>query len=124
MRQVKGKNTYPELIVQQILQEMGYDNYQLHPENIAGKPDMAWIDYKAVLFIHGCFWHGHDCSRGSRLPKTHRNYWETKIERNFKRDQSHQAILAEQGWRVLTIWECELQKKESIIEKLNQFLRT
>lgn len=124
MRQVKGKNTAPELKVQQLLQELSYNDYQLHSEDVVGKPDIAWIPYKVALFIHGCFWHGHDCSRGARMPKSHHDYWKTKIERNVQRDQSHKKILTELGWETLIIWECELRNCEAIVEKLKFFLET
>ena len=124
MRQVKGKNTAPELKVQQILKEMEHDNFQLHPEDIAGKPDIIWTDRNLALFIHGCFWHGHDCPRGARIPKTHRDYWKAKIERNFNRDQSNQAILIQTGWRILIIWECELKNTDITKEKIRKFLET
>jgi DNA mismatch endonuclease, patch repair protein len=124
MKQVKGRNTAPELKVQQILKEMGYDNFQLHPENMVGKPDIIWADHHLALFIHGCFWHGHSCPRGARIPKTHRDYWQAKIERNFNRDQSNQALLTQTGWRILVIWECELKNTDVIKEKIRKFLGT
>ena len=117
MRQVKGKNTSAELLVQQILKEMGKDDYQLHPNDVVGKPDLVWMEKKIALFIHGCFWHGHDCKRGARMPKTQTEYWKAKIARTLKRDQTYREELESLGWRVLTIWECELSDKETYNKK-------
>lgn len=108
MRQVKSKNTKPELRVRQLLQQLGYTGYRLHRRDIPGSPDIAWIGRKIAIFINGCFWHGHDCARGARKPQARAEYWRTKIVRTIERDAQNRDQLSAKGWRVLVLWECEL----------------
>lgn len=108
MRAVKAKNTKPELSVRKALFALGY-RYRLHVEDLPGKPDLVFPKHRAVLFVHGCFWHGHDCARGARAPKTNAAYWREKIARNKERDADHQSALAAAGWRVIVVWECEIR---------------
>ena len=115
MRRVKGKDTAPELKVRRLLRRMGV-GYRLHRADLPGKPDIAMPGRKLALFVHGCFWHGHDCARGARMPKANRSYWDTKIGRNRARDAEHRAALEAKGWRTVTLWECEL-KDESGVER-------
>lgn len=122
MRQVRSKNTSPELAVRRLLQSRGYSGYRLHRTDIPGKPDIAWIGRKLAIFVHGCFWHGHNCPRGARTPKTRRDYWLAKIERNRQRDGAHQLALKAAGWGALTLWECELDDQRNISKKLRRFL--
>lgn len=123
MRRVKGKDTSIELAIRRLLQSMGQRGYRLHRTDIPGKPDIAWIGRKLALFIHGCFWHGHNCPRGARMPKIRRAYWQTKIEKNRQRDAVHQTALRTSGWRVLTLWECDLSDKRKVARKLSRFLK-
>lgn len=122
MQRVKSKNTSPELTIRSLLRGMGESGYRLHRTDIPGKPDVAWIGRRLALFIHGCFWHGHSCPRGARIPKTHRAYWQTKIKRNSKRDAKHHAALRASGWRVLILWECKLDNKKMTLQKISRFL--
>src|SRR5215470_20195055 len=101
MRRVKGKDTSPELKVRRLLRKLGV-GYRLHRADLPGKPDIAMPGRRLALFVHGCFWHGHDCARGSRVPKQNRDYWTTKVARNRARDARTQAELAALGWRVET----------------------
>jgi len=121
MRAVKGHDTGPELIVRHILHGLGY-RYRLHGQDLPGKPDITFRSRRKVLFVHGCFWHGHDCRRGGRTPKNNQNYWVVKIARNKTRDERHEAELASMRWSVLTIWECELKDKNYLTERLCGFL--
>jgi DNA mismatch endonuclease (patch repair protein) len=117
MRRVKGKDTSPELKVRKALTGLGV-RYRLHRKDLPGKPDIVLPGRKLAIFVHGCFWHGHDCARGSRVPKQNRDYWIGKVERNRARDQASREALAALGWRVETIWECDLKDAEALAEDL------
>lgn len=121
MRAVKGRDTGPEMIVRRLAFGMGY-RYRLHRKDLPGKPDLVFAKRRKVVFVHGCFWHGHDCARGARLPKQNAEYWANKIARNKERDATHLAALKELGWRSLIIWECELKEPEKVQRRLSQFL--
>ncbi|WP_155326394.1 very short patch repair endonuclease [Desulfosarcina ovata] len=121
MRAVKSRNTKPELFVRHLIHTSGY-RYRLHRKDLPGKPDLVFISRRKVIFVHGCFWHGHGCRRGSRVPKTNQNYWVDKINRNIKRDKEIKKRLNEMGWSVLVIWECQLKNLEELIETINNFL--
>ena len=119
MRSVKSRDTKPELAVRRLLYRMDY-RYRLHRLDLPGKPDIVFAVRRKVIFIHGCFWHGHDCARGSRVPATNTDYWVAKIGRNVARDQKSLASLADAGWAALVLWECELG--EDLEERLRAFL--
>jgi DNA mismatch endonuclease (patch repair protein) len=111
MQAVKSKNTAPELLVRRLTHAMGY-RFRLHRKGLPGKPDLVFPGRHKAIFVHGCFWHGHDCARGARVPKTNREYWEKKISRNRERDKKHLSELLTDGWKTLVIWECRLHKKK------------
>jgi DNA mismatch endonuclease (patch repair protein) len=121
MRRVKSKNTSPELKVRRLLTRMGL-RYRLHRKDLPGRPDIVMAGRRLAIFVHGCFWHGHDCARGSRAPKANRAYWEAKIGRNRERDGAHRAGLEAMGWRVLTLWECELKDEAALERRLRDSL--
>lgn len=121
MSQIKGKNTKPEMIVRKFLFSKGF-RYKLHDKSLPGKPDILFPKYKTVLFIHGCFWHGHKHCKYFKLPTTRQEYWLPKIENNIKRDQGTVSILRDLRWRVITVWECEL-KKDRITQTLNDLAK-
>lgn len=108
MRAVKGKNTKPEVTLRKALFALGY-RYRLNVKELPGKPDLVFPKYGTVIFVHGCFWHGHRCKRGRRAPKSNAEYWREKISRNKARDKKNAAALKKLGWRVITVWECELK---------------
>lgn len=108
MRRVKGRDTSPELAVRRILRAAGI-GYRLGGQGLAGRPDVTMKGRKVAVFVHGCFWHGHDCARGARKPKANAEYWSAKIDRNRARDARVTAQLRDDGWRVLTVWECDLR---------------
>ena len=108
MRRVKAKDTAPEMKVRRLLWRMGA-RYRLHRKDLPGRPDIVMPGRRLAIFVHGCFWHGHDCARGSRVPKQNRDYWLAKVGRNRERDIGHRAALEAAGWRVLTLWECDLK---------------
>lgn len=122
MRAVKGTDTAPELAVRRMVHAMGY-RFRLHRADLPGKPDLVFPGLRRVIFVHGCFWHGHDCARGARMPKAHADYWSAKIGRNRTRDGAHLEALREDGWRALVIWECELKELARVKRRLAAFLR-
>jgi DNA mismatch endonuclease, patch repair protein len=121
MRAVKRGNTGPELIVRSLAHRMGY-RFRLHRKDLPGKPDLVFPSLRKAIFVHGCFWHGHDCARGARAPKTNREYWQSKIERNRSRDVRTIAALTEDGWNMLVIWECEMQDDHALQKRIKAFL--
>jgi DNA mismatch endonuclease (patch repair protein) len=121
MRAVKSRNTTPELAVRALLRSFA-PGYRLHRKDVPGHPDIAYVGRKQAIFVHGCFWHGHDCARGARMPNANADYWRAKIARNRARDEANLARLSELGWRALVIWECELKDGEALETKLRGFL--
>lgn len=122
MRAVRSRDTSPELAVRGLLRSFAL-GYRLHRKDIPGRPDIAYIGAKRAIFVHGCFWHGHDCARGARAPKTNADYWRAKIARNKVRDAGAMDALAALGWRAQVIWECELKDREFLARKLRAFVR-
>ncbi len=116
MSRIGGKNTKPELAVRRLLHAMGY-RFRLHRKDLPGKPDILLPKWKTAIFIHGCFWHGHACPRGTR-PSTNTEFWAEKIRKNQERDDLTGKRLRESHWRVMVIWECELKDVESLCSKL------
>ena len=108
MRRVKGAGTSPERIVRRVIWRLG-GRYRLNRADLPGKPDIAYGRRKLAIFVHGCFWHGHDCARGAREPRTNVDYWRAKIARNRARDAASLTALAALGWRAIVIHECELK---------------
>lgn len=125
MRGIRSGNTKPEIFIRKGLHREGF-RYRLHDPKVTGHPDLVFPKYHAVLFIHGCFWHGHDCSL-FRYPETRKEFWEEKIRRNRKRDADVQKILTDAGWRIGLVWECAMRgwrKMETadLIETLTDWL--
>ncbi|MCU7933922.1 MAG: very short patch repair endonuclease [Candidatus Thiodiazotropha sp. (ex Dulcina madagascariensis)] len=121
MRAVKSKDTTPEMIVRRLTHSMGY-RYRLHRKDLPGKPDLTFASRRKIIFVHGCFWHGHGCKRGCRVPKTNTEYWIEKISKNKARDASHLKLLRKTGWDVLVVWECETVDTPALAKKLLEFL--
>ena len=120
MSRIKGKNTLPEMLVRKFLFASGY-RYRLNVKTLPGKPDIVLPKYKTVLFINGCFWHGHEGCRYFVIPKTRTEWWIEKITGTQKRDREAENQLNELGWKVIVIWECEL-KKDTLNLTLNKLL--
>ena len=116
MSAVKGRNTKPELVVRKRLFARGL-RYSLHSKSLPGKPDLLFRRYKAVVFIHGCFWHGHRNCKNAKTPATNKKFWIDKIEKNRARDTRCRKELKDKNWKVLTVWECQLKK-----DKVEQIL--
>ncbi len=121
MSQIKSKNTKPELLVRKFLFANGY-RYKLHDKNLPGKPDIVLPKYKTVIFVHGCFWHGHKNCKYFVVPKTRTQWWLDKINRNKANDEKAVKSLRKAGWNVITVWECHL-KNTKIEKTLNSLLK-
>jgi DNA mismatch endonuclease (patch repair protein) len=121
MRRVKSKGTSAELTVRKALTRMGL-RYRLHRKDLPGSPDIAFPGRKLALFVHGCFWHGHDCKRGARAPKANAAYWSAKIERNRARDVRTDEALTAMGWQSAALWECELKDEAALSARLEALL--
>jgi DNA mismatch endonuclease (patch repair protein) len=113
MSQIRSKNTKPEMIVRKFLHNNGF-RYRLHVKNLSGKPDIVLSKYKTIVFVQGCFWHGHENCVKFRIPKTNTEWWTNKILVNKKRDNLHRTNLETAGWKVLYIWECNLQLEQLV----------
>ncbi len=122
MARVKGRDTAPERIVRSIVHRMGF-RFRLHVRNIHGVPDIVLPRHHRVIFVHGCFWHGHKRCLRSKRPTTRLQFWNTKLDRNIERDERIRKMLRRTGWKVLTVWECETRKPEKLMKKLEGFLR-
>ena len=119
---VRSKDTKPEVVVRKMLHAQGY-RYRLHRSDLPGSPDLVFPARKKIIFVNGCFWHGHSCKNGARMPKKNTEYWEPKIARNVERDSTNLRELTSLGWEVLTVWECELRKSPTDLrEQMNHFL--
>ncbi|MGR3811177.1 very short patch repair endonuclease [Jiulongibacter sp. NS-SX5] len=125
MSRIKGKDTKPELLVRRFLHSNGY-RYGLHNKKLPGKPDLVLRKYKTVIFVHGCFWHGHEGCKYFKIPQTRTEWWKAKINRNKELDNQNSTLLKRKGWQVLTIHECELKKdlQAKTLQNLLGYLRT
>ena len=120
MSNIRGKDTKPEMIVRKYLFSKGL-RYRIHVRSLPGNPDIVLPKYRTVIFINGCFWHGHEGCKYYRLPKSNVEFWEAKISRNKARDRENEIKLKELGWRVIRIWECEIRNvssREKNLERL------
>ncbi|WP_081501745.1 very short patch repair endonuclease [Pseudomonas sp. GM60] len=121
MSQIKGKNTKPEIKVRQLIYALGY-RYRLHGKQLPGCPDIVFFGKKKVIFVNGCYWHGHLNCRYAALPKTNIEFWSDKIAKNKERDHRNVAALESEGWKVAVIWQCEIRSPELLVEKIKNFL--
>jgi DNA mismatch endonuclease (patch repair protein) len=120
MQAVHGKNTAPELFVRSMLHRLGY-RFRLHRKDLPGTPDIVFPRRRSVIFVHGCFWHGHNCPRGNP-PSSNADFWLRKIASNRERDGRTQKRLRKDGWKVLTVWECETRNQCQLEQRVSQFL--
>jgi len=123
MSRVRGRDTKPEMLVRRLAHGMGY-RYRLHRRDLPGSPDLVFPSRQKVIFVHGCFWHRHldpDCKL-ARLPKSKLDFWGPKLETNRERDERDLALLAELGWDVLIIWECQTKNREELKARIGEFL--
>lgn len=127
MSGIKGKNTRPELVIRSALHKRGF-RFRLHRNDLPGKPDLVFTRHNAVLFVHGCFWHGHDCHM-FHWPKSREGFWREKIGKNALRDQQQRKALVDAGWRIGIIWECALKGKtrlpfDSVVDQCTTWLKS
>ena len=122
MRRVKGRDTGPELQVRRLIWALG-GRYRLNRKDLPGKPDIVLAGRRLAIFVHGCFWHGHDCARGARVPKANRDYWVAKVGRNRTRDGASRSALEAAGWRVEVVWECELRDRSALKTRAAMWLK-
>lgn len=123
MSQIRGKNTKPEMIVRKLVHSLGY-RYRLHVRTVAGCPDLVFANRRKVIFVHGCFWHKHNCRYGRVRPKTRKKFWQNKLEGNRDRDRRIRRTLRNQGWGVMTIWECQARTPEKLVDRIVDFLES
>lgn len=121
MARVRSQDTKPERLLRKTLTALGA-RYRLQRGDLPGKPDVVMPGRKLVFFVHGCFWHGHDCARGSRVPKANRDYWLAKVARNKARDAAALGALSAAGWCVETVWECEMKNAGALKDRLARIL--
>ncbi|MGJ7033718.1 very short patch repair endonuclease [Niabella hirudinis] len=121
MSAVKSADTKPEILVRRYLFAQGL-RFRKNVSNLPGKPDVVLPKFKTIIFIHGCFWHGHAIC-GKTIPESNKQYWTGKISRNIQRDKDNKATLKKMGWRVITIWECQLKNKEVLKQSLSSLLK-
>lgn len=121
MSRIRGKDTVPELAVRRLAHALGY-RFRLYRKDLPGRPDLVFPKLKKVVFVHGCFWHGHDCGKG-RLPKSNVAFWEDKIVKNRARDAKAVAALKETGWSVLVVWQCQTKDGKVLENALKRFLK-
>jgi DNA mismatch endonuclease (patch repair protein) len=121
MRAVKSRDTRPERLVRRLAHGLGF-RFRLGGSGLPGSPDLVFARHSACVFVHGCFWHGHDCRRGARVPATNRDYWTGKIARNRARDGESLKALKRLGWRALVVWECETKDEGRLGARLRRFL--
>jgi len=119
MSRIKGRDTKPELLVRQGCHRQGL-RFRLHKKDLPGKPDLVFGKHKTVIFVHGCYWHSHQCKYGSVIPKTNTEFWQAKRLATVDRDECNKRDLEYRGWRVLTYWECEVRDKESLEKRIQQ----
>jgi DNA mismatch endonuclease (patch repair protein) len=121
MRAVRDRDTRPELLVRSLAHRLGF-RFRLHRSDLPGKPDLVFVARRKVIFVNGCFWHGHNCKEGRRQPKSHQDYWGQKIQQNRIRDTSHVRALKKAGWQVFVIWECQLRNEDLVARRIAKFL--
>jgi DNA mismatch endonuclease (patch repair protein) len=120
MKRVRAKDTAPEIAVRSLVHRMGF-RFALHRRDLPGNPDLVFSARDRVIFVHGCFWHGHSCRAGQNRPVSNTGYWTTKLDRNRSRDLANRRRLRDLGWKVLVIWECELRKPERLRARVARF---
>ena len=117
MSAIKSKNTKPEIAVRKLLHSMGY-RFRLHRKDLPGSPDIVLPKYKTVIFVHGCFWHRHENCKYASTPKTRQEFWEAKFRENINRDKLNQENLSSKGWKIIVVWECEINDKDFDLSRL------
>jgi len=117
MRNIRSKGTKPEMTIRRLVHRLGF-RFRLHGKDLPGTPDLILPKYNCVVFVNGCYWHGHTCRRGYRTPGTNAEYWSKKIGRNIEREEIAFSQLLSSGWKILLIWECEIKHQDALAERL------
>ena len=120
MGRIRGKDTAPEMLVRSLVHRMGF-RFRIHRSDLPGSPDLVFPGRKKVIFVHGCFWHQHDCKRGKR-PSSNDSFWNSKLDANVQRDKKNIAALEDGNWQVLVVWECETKERTILVGRLEAFL--
>ena len=120
MSKVKGRDTKPEMIVRRLAHRLGY-RFRLHRRDLPGSPDLVFPNRKKVIFVHGCYWHRHDCKKAT-TPKSNVEFWQKKFDDNVMRDNKNLADLRGKGWDAMVVWQCETEKSDDLADRLNDFL--
>jgi len=121
MSRIRSKNTTPEIAVRRLIHKMGY-RFHLHRKDLPGKPDIVLSKHKKIIFVHGCFWHKHNCRYGRVIPKTNKKYWQDKRDKNVTRNKKDIKQLRNMGWKVMVIWERQTKKPKRITNKIAHFI--
>ena len=121
MSKIKCKDTKPEIVVRSLVHRMGY-RYSLHRKDLPGKPDLVLVKHRKIIFVHGCFWHQHNCRKGHSIPVTRKKFWQTKRQGNKDRDRRNLKKLRQLGWNVLTVWECQIKDVGKLTQRIRKFL--
>jgi len=121
MAKIRGKNTRLEVKVRQLIWRLGY-RYRLHNRDLPGTPDLVFNGRKKVIFVHGCFWHRHDCPAGQQIPKSRVNFWKAKLARNAERDKEVQEALRSEGWEIFIVWGCQIKQPYQLESDIRKFL--
>ena len=122
MSAVRSKDTKPEMVVRRLVHSLGY-RYRLHNNKLPGKPDLVFPSRRKVIFVHGCFWHRHSCTKGRSIPSVRRDFWSEKLNNNRVRDKKNLRKLRKDGWKVLVVWECWTRDLSVLKERLVSFLK-
>jgi DNA mismatch endonuclease, patch repair protein len=121
MSKIRSKDTKPDFWVRRSVHALGY-RFRLHDKKLPGRPDLVFASRRKVIFVNGCFWHGHECAVGSRLPKTNTDFWAEKRTRNQQRDASQRQMLVDAGWNYFDVWECQVASSQGLLGELQSFL--
>ena len=122
MSRIRGRDTKPELVVRRIAHRLGF-RFRLHRKDLPGSPDIVFPRYRAIIMVHGCFWHRHPGCKYAYTPKTRVQFWRQKFEGNVVRDRRNERALSERGWRTTVIWECETKNHQAVAARIESFLR-
>lgn len=122
MSRIKGRDTKPEMIVRRIAHGLGF-RFRLHRKDLPGSPDLVFPRHRAVIMVHGCFWHRHPGCKYAYSPKTRVRFWENKLKGNVARDRRNEIALKNLGWRIMVIWECETKEADAVAKRIEEFLR-
>ena len=124
MSKIRSKDTKPELLLRSALHQSGY-RFRIHVKELPGYPDIVLPKYLTVIFVHGCFWHQHNGCNEGRIPHSNSKYWEEKLLKNVQRDKRHQQELKSKGWKVIVVWECEIEKElENVLASISNKLKS